>query len=53
MARKKGLPIGEEGRKWLREHDAIDDRYSYAPEGMVAKQKRNIQRRLKRLRGEK
>ena len=52
MARRKGIRIGEEGRKWLKEQGVLDDRYAYAPEGMVAKGKRTIQRGLRKLRGE-
>lgn len=40
MARKKGSPIAEKFRKWLKNMGAIDDRHKNALEGMVAKEKR-------------
>jgi len=51
MSRKNLGPLGEEGRKWLKKMGAIDDRHKYGPEGVVAKEKRNLEKGMRKLRG--
>ena len=52
MARKKNLgPLGEGGRKWLKNIGAIDDRYNDGTKGVVAKEKRNLEKGVRRLGG--
>jgi hypothetical protein len=50
MPRKNLGPLGEEGRKWLKKMGAIDDRHKYGPEGVVAKEKRNLDKWMKKNR---
>ena len=38
MARKVLSPIGEVGREWLKSNGLIDDRYSNAFKGLIAKE---------------
>jgi hypothetical protein len=52
MARKNLGPLGEEGRKWLKERGAIDDRYKDGTKGVVAKEKRNLEKGMRKLRGQ-
>ena len=52
MARKNLGPLGEEGRKWLKQTGAIDDRYKDGTKGVVAKEKRNLDKGMRKLRGQ-
>ena len=47
MARKNLGPLGEEGRKWLKKMGAIDDRHRNGPKGVVAKDKRALDKWMK------